>query len=141
MKLAEIMTRDVQVIAPDATVAEAAQLMKEQDVGGLPVCDGDRLTGFVTDRDITIGAVAANKNPSECNVADVMCDDVYWCYEDQDVHEAGKLMRDKQIRRLMVLDRNKRLVGIASLGDLAVGAGDDTFAGNVLESVSEPAHH
>ena len=132
------MTRNAQVIEPDANLQEAARQMKNLDVGGLPVCDGDKLRGFVTDRDITIRAVAEGQDPATCKVSDVMSKELHWCYADEDVEKAAKLMKDNQIRRLLVLDRNKRLCGIVSLGDLAVEGEDDEFAGEVLESVSEP---
>ncbi|WP_373046807.1 CBS domain-containing protein [Vulgatibacter sp.] len=139
MELKEIMTRNVQVIAPDATARDAARMMKNLDVGGIPVCDGDRLRGFVTDRDIVVRAVAEGQDPSSCTVADVMTDKIIWCYEDSDVEEAGRIMQENKVRRLAVVDRNKRLVGILSLGDLAVEGEDEDFAGEVLETVSEPA--
>ncbi len=139
MQLKEIMTRNVQVIAPDANLRDAARLMKDLDVGGIPVCDGDRLQGFVTDRDITIRAVAEGKDPSNCKVSDVMSKGIAWCFEDSDVEEAGRVMEEKQVRRLAVLDQNKRLVGIVSLGDLALESEDEDFTGEVLERVSEPA--
>lgn len=138
MTLEEIMTRNAQVIEPDANLQEAARQMKNLDVGGLPVCDGDKLCGFVTDRDITIRAVAEGQDPANCKVSDVMSKELHWCYADEDVEKAAKLMKDNQIRRLLVLDRNKRLCGIVSLGDLAVEGEDEEFAGEVLESVSEP---
>jgi len=137
--LDEIMTRNVQVIPPDATLQGAARMMRDLDVGGLPVCDGERLTGFLTDRDIAIRAVAEGQDPATCNVADVMTTRLHWCYADEDVEKAAKLMKEHQIRRLMVLDRDKMLCGIVSLGDLAVEGEDDEFAGEVLESISEPS--
>jgi len=137
--LEEIMTRNAQVIAPDANLQEAARMMKNLDVGGLPVCDGEKLCGFLTDRDITLRAVAEGQDPANCKVSDVMTRQIHWCYADEDVDKAAKLMKDNQIRRLMVLDRDKKLCGIVSLGDLAVEGDDDEFAGDVLESVSEPA--
>lgn len=139
MTLEEIMTRNVQVIAPDANLQEAARMMKSLDVGGLPVCDGERLCGFLTDRDIILRAVAEGQDPANCKVSDAMTRQIHWCYADEDVEKAAKLMKEDQIRRLMVLDRDKKLCGIVSLGDLAVEGEDDEFAGNVLESVSEPA--
>ena len=138
MQISEIMTRNVQVIPPDATLLDAARMMRDLDVGGLPVCDGDRLTGFVTDRDIVVRAIAEGESPDQCKVSDVMSDEIVWCYEDVDVEEAGRLMQERQVRRLAVLDRQKRLVGILSLGDLAVEGEDEEFAGEVLEQVSEP---
>jgi CBS domain-containing protein len=139
MELKEIMTRGVDVIPPEATLKEAAEKMKNLDVGPLPVCDGERLVGMLTDRDITVRAVAAGRDPSMTKVCDVMTPEIVYCFEDQRVEEAAKLMEEKQIRRLPVLNRNKWLVGIISLGDLAVDTGDRQFAGKVLAQVSEPA--
>jgi CBS domain-containing protein len=139
MKLSEIMTRDVEVIHPDATLEEAAQRMQDLNVGPLPVCDGDELVGMLTDRDITVRGVASGRSPAMHKVRDAMTRDVVYCFEDQDVREAARVMEQQQIRRLVVLDRNKRLVGIVSLGDLAVDTGDDKLSGQVLEQISEPA--
>lgn len=139
MNLKDIMSRNVQVIAPDANLVEAAQCMKDLDVGGLPVCSDDRIQGFVTDRDIVVRAIADGKNPSECKVSDVMSTDVFWCYEDDSVEDAGRKMEENQIRRLLVLDSNKKLCGIVSLGDIARAQHGGAFTGEVLERVSEPA--
>jgi CBS domain-containing protein len=141
MRLSEIMTRDVEVIAPDAPLAEAARKMQELNVGSLPVCDGQRLVGMVTDRDITVRATSEGRDPTTTRVRDAMTGDITYCYEDQDVAEAARLMEQRQIRRLVVLDRNKRLVGIVSLGDLAVEAEDleDDELAETLEQISEPA--
>jgi CBS domain-containing protein len=139
MQLKDVMTREVEVIRPDATLHEAAEKMKTLDVGPLPVCDRDRLVGMITDRDITVRATAQGWVPGLTKVRDVMTQDVTYCFEDQDVEEAARLMEEKQIRRLVVLNRDKRLVGIVSLGDLAVRTGDEELAGEVLEEVSEPA--
>ena len=128
------------MIAPDANLRDAARMMKDLDIGGLPVCENDRLRGFVTDRDIVVRAVAEGRDPASCKVSDAMSDQLVWCFEDSDVEEAGRLMEEKQVRRLAVLDQNKRLVGILSLGDLAVEGEDEDFAGEVLEQVSEPSH-
>jgi len=139
MQLKEIMTHGVDVIPPDATVKEAAEKMKKLDVGPVPVCDGERLVGILTDRDITIRAVAEGRDPSMTKVRDVMTLEIVYCFEDQDVKDAAILMEEKQIRRLPILNHNKWLVGIVSLGDLAVGTGDQKLAGEALERISEPA--
>jgi CBS domain-containing protein len=139
MQLKEIMTREVNVIPPEATLKKAAEKMKNLDVGPLPVCDGEWLVGMLTDRDIIIRAVAAGRDPSTTKVRDVMTPEVVYCFEDQNVEEAAQLMEENQIRRLPVLNRNKWLVGIVSLGDLAVDTGDRQLVGKVLEQVSEPA--
>jgi CBS domain-containing protein len=139
MQLKDVMTRDVEVIHPDAPIEEAAAKMKALDVGPVPVCDGDRLLGILTDRDITVRATAAGRDPKATKVREVMTPEVVYCFEDQDVREAARLMQEKQIRRLVVLNRDKRLVGIVALGDLAVETGDERLAGEVVERVSEPA--
>lgn len=139
MKLRDVMTRDVEVVHPNSTIREAAEKMKDLDVGPMPVCDGQRLVGMLTDRDITVRATAAGQDPARTAVREVMTTDVVYCFEDQDVKEGERLMQDKQIRRLLVLDRDKRLVGIVSLGDLAVDADDPKRAGKTLERISEPA--
>lgn len=138
MLVREVMTRGVEVVQPDSTLEEAAAKMERFDIGLLPVCEGDRLVGTLTDRDITVRSVAHGEDPTTDKVRDVMTPDVVYCFEDQDVEEAARLMQEKQVRRLPVLDRDKRLVGIVSLGDLAVETGDEKLAGETLEQVSEP---
>jgi len=118
MKISECMTRDVRLANPDMSLQEAARLMGECDAGCLPVGENDRLVGMLTDRDIAIRAVAQGKGP-DARVRDAMTRDVEWCYEDDDAAEALQHMADEQIRRMPVLSREKRLVGIISLGDLA----------------------
>jgi CBS domain-containing protein len=140
MNVKDVMTRGVKCTHPSTTLQEAARMMRDLDVGPLPVCgDNERLVGLLTDRDIAVRAVADGQDPRTTTVRDVMTPDIVYCFEDQDVSEAARLMKEHQIRRLVVLNRDKRLVGIVSLGDLAVDAGDDAMAGNTLEAVSEPA--
>jgi CBS domain-containing protein len=105
----------------------------------LPVCDGEQLVGMVTDRDITVRATAAGKDPRTATVREVMSKDVLYCFDDQDVSEAARLMESQQVRRVPVLDHSRRLVGIVSLGDVATTTRDDRLSGEVLERVSEPA--
>ena len=140
MKVNEIITRDPQVIRPETALIEAAQKMKSLDIGMLPVCDGDRLVGVITDRDITVRGVAQGSDPKTARVQEVMTSEVIYCFDDEDVKEAAKKMEEKKVRRLPVLNREKRLVGIVSLGDLAVRTGKEKLAGEVLERVSEPGH-
>lgn len=139
MKLQDIMTPNVEVVAPKATLQEAAQKMKDLDVGSLPVCDGERLLGMVTDRDIAIRAVAAGKDPQATTVTEAMSSGITYCFDDQDVSDAAALMEEKQIRRLPILNRQKRLVGIISLGDLAVDGGNQRMAGEAITQISRPA--
>lgn len=136
MKIADLMTRDPQTIAPDDTLRRAAELMDDLDVGVLPVCDAGRLVGMVTDRDITVRATAAGESPEAAKVGEIMTTDLRWCYEDEDVEGAERMMRQAQIRRLPVLDRDRRLVGVLSLGDLAAKGARDV--GETLDIISQP---
>jgi CBS domain-containing protein len=139
MPLKDIMTRHVEVVHPEAMLWEAAQKMAKLDVGPLPVCDGEELVGMLTDRDITVRATAEGRDPKTTRVFEVMTPDVLYAFEDQDTREATRLMTEHQIRRLIALNRDKQLVGIVSLGDLAVHTGDARQIGQTLERVSEPA--
>jgi CBS domain-containing protein/sporulation protein YlmC with PRC-barrel domain len=139
IKIKEIMTRHVEIVQPEATLWEAAQKMAALDVGPLPVCDGDKLVGMLTDRDITVRATAEGRDPKTTKVYEVMTPEVLYTFEDEDVSEAARMMLEQQVRRLVVLDQSKRLVGIVSLGDLAVHTGDTEQAGQILEGVSEPS--
>jgi CBS domain-containing protein len=140
MQLQEIMTIDVAVVRPTATLAEAAEKMCTLNVGILPVCDDDRLVGMITDRDITIRATAKELDPKNTIVFDCMSPEVFYCFEDQDPIEAERIMADKQVRRLPVLTRKKQLAGIISLGDLATKSGQVQETGRTLRKISEPAH-
>jgi CBS domain-containing protein len=139
MKVNELMTRDAECLRPDATLLQAAKRMKTLDVGSFPVCDNDRLVGVLTDRDIVIRCVAEGQDPRTVNVRDAMTPEIVYCFEDNDVTEAADLMSQKQVRRLPVLNRQKRLVGIVSLGDLAAETGGEQVAGHALEGISEPS--
>jgi CBS domain-containing protein len=142
MEIREIMIRHVDVIPPDASVREAASKMKELDVGAIPVCDGQKLSGLVTDRDITVRAVAEGRDPSEVRVSEVMSSEIAYCFEDETIEQAAKLMESKQIRRLPILDRNKQLAGIISLGDISVrteASRQKDLAADALQEISEPA--
>jgi len=134
----DVMSRQPDVIAPDARVAEAARKMRDLDVGSLPVCDGQRLVGMVTDRDISIRATAEGKDPGKTAVREVMSPEVAWVFEDEPATMASSVMRQRQIRRLPVLDRDDKLVGIVALGDLATDLPSDTIKGATLEDISRP---
>ncbi len=143
MQVQEIMTHNVEVIDPDRTIQQAAEVMARLDVGLLPVGTADRVVGVLSDRDITIRATAKGHDPARFKVRDVMTPTVWACFLDQDVSEAARLMQEKQVRRLVVLDRLQRLAGIVSLGDLAVSGGNDWVSGSTLECISEsrrPGH-
>jgi CBS domain-containing protein len=138
MKLKEIMTQDVEIIYPDDSLQTAAQKMRDRDIGFLPVCDGDRLIGVVSDRDIVVRVIAEGRDPKAMMGRNLVSAPVIYCFEDQAVDEAARIMQENQIRRLVILSRgDKRLVRIVSLGDLATkGTADQS--GEVLQSVSEP---
>ena len=121
MLVKEAMSRDVKTVGPDQALQEAARIMLDIDVGALPVGDSDKLVGMITDRDIAVRAVAAGKGPS-AKVSEVMSREVRYCFEDEDTAHVARNMADQQIRRLPVVDRNKRLVGILALADLATSA-------------------
>ena len=137
-KLADVMSRDVTVISPNATIQEAAQKMRTGDFGLLPVGENDRLIGAITDRDIAIRAVADNKVPAT-RVREVMSEGVFWAYDGDPVEKAAQLMSEQQVRRLPVVNRDKRLVGIVSLGDFAVECSDMEPVAEALTEVSKPA--
>ena len=136
MKVSETMTRDVRVAAPNDSIQQAARMMAELEAGVLPVGENDRLVGMITDRDIAIRAVAEGKGPS-AKVREVMTADVKYCFADQDVEEVTRNMAEIQVRRLPVLNRDKRLVGIVSLGDIATSR-EAEEAGEALSGISRP---
>ncbi len=138
MRVAEIMTKDVQTISSSDTIQKAAMTMDNLNVGALPVCDGDQLRGVITDRDITVRATAVGLSPADIRVGDIMSEDVDYVFEDDDVSQAATKMKERQIRRLPVIDHSKRLVGFVSLGDLATKAGSGNSA-EALEKVSSPS--
>jgi CBS domain-containing protein len=137
--VAQIMTRDVQVVRPDDTVQKAAQCMKELDIGAVPVCDGRKLLGMITDRDIAVRTSAAGLSPTTTRVSDAMTTkDLRWCTEDQDVDEVLHGMGENQVRRMPVINAKKELVGIVSVSDLATR--QDHHVDELLRELSEPAH-
>ena len=137
----DVMTKDVQSISPEETVHRAAQIMDEFNVGSIPVCDGAKLVGMITDRDITVRSTAAGHAPATTRVGDVMSTDVRTCYATQTVDEVLAQMGDVQIRRVPVVDQQSHtLVGIVSLGDMATGqAGGIEQALEDISSPSEPS--
>src|SRR5262245_32927925 len=139
MRLGEMMATNVEVIGSNASLKEAAAKMRDLEVGFIPVCEGDELKGTLTDRDITVRAMAEGRSPSRTNVSDIMSKEIAYCFEDQEIEEAMSLMEAKQIRRLPILNREKRLVGIVSIGDLSVQAWQNILLGETLREVSLPA--
>ena len=139
MDLRDIMSRNVEVVSAGASLRDAARKMKELDVGLIPVCDGDRLKGVLTDRDITIRATADGRDPAKTTVSEIMSTDLAYGREDQEVGEAVSVMEARQIRRLPIVNKDKRLIGIVTLADIAVHYGDRDLSGEALEEVSAPA--
>jgi CBS domain-containing protein len=135
--LREVMTREVETISPTATIDEAAQRMKALNVGAIPVCDGSRLRGMITDRDIVLRVVAEKRQAGQVKIQDAMTPEIHYCYEDQNIEEAARLMEGEQVRRLPVVNREKELVGIVSLGDVSVRAMQREMAGKTLEGISQ----
>jgi CBS domain-containing protein len=136
MRVSEAMSRDVCVASPDQSICDVACSMAQLDAGAMPVGDNDRLVGMITDRDIAVRAVAAGKGP-DTPVRDVMTPEVKYCYEDEDLDHVAQNMAELRVRRLPVLNRDKRLVGILSLGDLALSEGRRA-AGAAVRGISRP---
>ena len=137
-KLKELMSRDVKVISPDLTIWDAAKQMRDGDFGMMPVGEDDRLIGTISDRDIVIRAVAEGKD-ADTKVRDAMSEGIVWAYEDDSVEQAAKIMSERQVRRLPVVDRDKRLVGIVALGDFAVESSEIQPAAQALSEISKPS--
>jgi CBS domain-containing protein len=138
-QISDIMTRDVQCVAPNDTLQRAAKAMGDLDVGSLPVWDGQNLVGMVTDRDITIRGVAEGKKVDSAQVSEVMSTNVQACFEDDQIDEVMEKMQDSQIRRVPVMNRQNQLIGIVSLGDLATKTAAEDDVQDTLETVSQPS--
>jgi len=138
MKIREILTKNPEVIGPDDMICTAARKMRESDVGMLPVCHGGQLMGCLTDRDLAIRAVAGARDPLSTKVREIMTPELFYCFENDSLEDAARFMEEKQVRRLPVLNHSKRLVGIVSLGDLALRTHDEHLVEEVLEHVCDP---
>ena len=138
MQVHQIMSQPVEVIDPSTTSREAARLMRDQNIGSLPVGEDGRLVGMVTDRDIVVGAVAENALPSNTAVGAIMSQGLYYCFEDDTLVEAANIMADHQVRRLPVLNRNQKLVGIIAIADIA-RTGYREAEDTAIEGVSQPS--
>jgi len=134
----EFMSRDVQVIGPDETIREAAQHMLKGNFGMMPVGENDRMIGSISDRDIAIRAVAIGKD-GNTKVREIMSAGIHWAFEDASVADVAKLMSDNQIRRMPIVNADKRLVGIVALGDFAVDRDEIAIAGKALAEISQPS--
>lgn len=139
MQVKEIMTCNAETIDADANLIEAARKMKSLEVGALPVREAEELIGIITDRDITVRATAEDKDTSSTHVNEIMTPEVFYCLEDDDIHEAAKMMEDKSIHRLLVLNSDYEPAGLISLADFAVKSHDEHLTWQVLEKISEPA--
>lgn len=137
MKVSEVMTSDVKIADPNRSIQDAAKLMDKNDCGSLPVGEGDRLVGMITDRDIVIRAVAAGL-PASTPIRDIMSQEIKYCFDDEDLEDIADNMGDIQMRRLPVLNRDKRIVGIVSIGDMA--RSDEECAGNALAGIAQPGN-
>jgi CBS domain-containing protein len=140
MKIRDIMTRSVEVVGPDDSIQDAAKRMSYEDCGVLPVGKDDRLVGMITDRDIVTRAVARGFDPDDCAVGDIMSVEVKYVYDDESVDDLARNMAKLQVKRLPVLDRNKRLVGIVSLGDIALAKEATHDAVIALSGISRPGY-
>ncbi|EHP44124.1 hypothetical protein OR16_04037 [Cupriavidus basilensis OR16] len=138
-RVADVMTRGPAYLNSDETILLAAQLMADLQVGALPICDGGRLIGMLTDRDITIRSTASGQTPGAARVGDAMTADVKWCTEGESLEIAQHKMEAARVRRLPVVDQDHHLVGIVSLGDLASKTGDSRDSGRTLASISTPS--
>src|SRR5262245_18534630 len=139
MKVRQIMSHNVVCVEPTLPIAKVAQKMRELDVGFLPICENDRLIGTITDRDITIRSVAQGLDPRLIHIREIMSQSVFYCFDDEDVEQAGKAMQENEVRRILVLDRQKRLVGVVSIGDIARTTGESGLAGETLGEIAEAA--
>ena len=139
MKIHEIMTRNVECITPTLPIGKAAQKMLDLNVGFLPICEHDKLIGAVTDRDITIRSVAQGRDPRLTPISEIMTQDIFYCYDDEDVERVAQQMQEREVRRMVILNREKRLVGVASLGDIAKTSGEKQLAGETLGEIAEAA--
>ena len=139
MQVNEIMTDNAEVVDYEATLVEVAQKMRKLDVGALPVCDGAQLIGMITDRDLTVRAIAEGKDASITQVGEIMSPEVFTCFEDDDIEDAARTMQEKSIHRLLVLNNDEEPVGIISLADFVVKSNDEHLAWQILDRVCEPA--
>jgi CBS domain-containing protein len=139
MKINEIMTRRVECIEPTLPIAKAAERMRDLDIGFLPVCENDRLVGTLTDRDMAIRSIAQGRDPRLAPVSEIMTQSVFYCFEDEDVNHVARQMQEREVRRMLILNREKNLVGVVSIGDIAKASGDTQLAGETLGEIAEAA--
>src|SRR3954447_10697410 len=139
MKIHEIMTPNVECVEPTLPIGKAAEKMRDLDIGFLPICENGKLTGAVTDRDITVRSVAQGRDPRVAPVSEIMTQDIFFCYADEDVESVAEYMQENEVRRIVILNRQKKLVGVVSLGDIAKTSGEKELAGETLGEIAEAA--
>jgi CBS domain-containing protein len=139
MQAKDLMSKNPEIISPDITLKQAAEKMRNQDIGFLPIGENDRLIGAITDRDIVIRGLALGKDSDKTIVRDVMTDEIRYCFENDSLDKVAEMMGNLQIRRIAVLNEDKRIVGIISLGDVATKSQDTKLTGKVTTDVSEGA--
>ena len=137
MKVREIMTTNVECVSPETNAVQLSQKMKTLDVGFNAICETDRLMGTVTDRDIVIRGIASGRDLNTCTARDIMTQDVFWCFEDDDVKDVAQKMSNKEVRRMLILNEEKRLVGVVSLGDISKV--EEKQSGKTLKDITEAA--
>ena len=138
MKISQVMTPSVVSVPPTATLQQAAELMRDRDIGALPVRDQERLIGILTDRDIAVRAIAEGRDPNRTEASTIMTQGPVYCFEDDEIEAAARMMQERQIRRIVVLDRAENPVGMLSLGDISLNTRDVGLSGEVLNEVSKP---
>jgi CBS domain-containing protein len=139
MQVQHIMSRNVECVEPTTPIAKAAEKMRDLDIGFLAVCEHDRSVGTVTDRDVTIRSVAQGRDPRLATVSEIMTPTAFYCYEDEEIEHVGQQMREKEVRRMLIMNRQNRLVGVVSLGDIAKTTGEKELAGETLGQIAEAA--
>lgn len=139
MKIREIMTRNVECISPSTNISKAAEMMRDHDIGFLPVCEHDKVVGTVTDRDITIRSVAQGRDPRLAAVREIMTQSVFYVYEDEDIEAVAHAMQEDEVRRMLIFDGDDKLIGLVSLGDIARALPDRSLAGETLGGIAEAA--
>jgi CBS domain-containing protein len=137
MKIQEIMTANVECVSPEASLTEVANKMKALDVGFIPICENDRLVGTVTDRDIVIRGIASGRDINTITPRDVMTREIFYCFDDDNVKDVAEKMREREVRRMLILNENKRLVGVVSIGDISKV--EEKVSGKVLHDIAEAA--
>jgi CBS domain-containing protein len=139
MKVSEIMSRNVECIEPETLIAKAAGKMREHDIGFLPICESGRPIGAVTDRDIAVRCVAEGRDPRLAPVSEIMTPAMFSCYDDDDVEDVGRYMQETRVHRMVILDRQGKIVGVVSIGDIAKTTGVEGLAGETLGEIAEAA--